>query len=248
METQSSKGDHHLLELRGLQASYSKKIKALKNVDLYINRGEIVALIGPNGAGKTTLLRAISAVEVNRDQGDILWRGNSILALAPHQVARLGIAHVPEGRKIFARLTVFENIQMGAFARTNQAEIQEDFEYVFSLFPILKERWHQLGGTLSGGEQQMLAIARALMMRPELLMLDEPSMGLAPVITDKIFDVISAINKQGKTIFLIEQNAIRALEVAHRAYVLETGCIVMDSPAAKLLNDPRVQESYLGVG
>ncbi|MBI4062819.1 MAG: ABC transporter ATP-binding protein [Elusimicrobia bacterium] len=235
-----------ILELKNIHAVYGKKIHALKGVNLKIHTGEIVALIGSNGAGKTTLLKTISGV-LPAEQGDILFKGRAIQNIKPHEIACLGIAHVPEGRKIFPRLTVLENLEMGAFSRVDAGGIERDLRHAFELFPILKERRGQLGGTLSGGEQQMLAMARALMMKPELLMLDEPSMGLAPVITDKIFEIIAAINKEGKTVFLVEQNARRALSVASRAYVLETGQIVSEDNAQNLLNDPKVQEAYLGV-
>ncbi|MBI2070856.1 MAG: ABC transporter ATP-binding protein [Elusimicrobia bacterium] len=235
-----------ILELQGVHAVYGKKIRALKGVDLSIRRGEIVALIGCNGAGKTTMLKTISGL-LPAEQGTILFKQAAITNLASHEIARLGLAHVPEGRKIFSRLTVLENLEMGAFARSDAGGIERDLRHVFELFPILGQRRDQSGGTLSGGEQQMLAIARALMMRPELLMLDEPSMGLAPVVTDKIFEIITAINREGKTIFLVEQNAARALEIAHRAYVIETGAVIMEDKAQNLLADPKVQDAYLGV-
>ncbi|MBI4369819.1 MAG: ABC transporter ATP-binding protein [Elusimicrobia bacterium] len=235
-----------LLSLKNVEASYGKKIKALKGVSLEIRRGEIVALIGCNGAGKTTMLKTISGL-LPCEQGVITFNDKKISGLPAHQIAQMGISHVPEGRRIFARLTVAENLQMGRFTRRDAGGIERDLRQIFELFPILKERQEQLGGTLSGGEQQMLAIARALMMSPQLLLLDEPSMGLAPVITDKIFEVIGEINRQGRTIFLVEQNASRALEISRRAYVIDQGVITAQNDAKRLLNDPKVQETYLGV-
>lgn len=236
----------NLLEIRSLHVVYGKKIRALQGVSLTVARGEIVALIGSNGAGKTTMLKAISGL-LPAEQGEIIFAGWRISGLKAHEIARLGLGHVPEGRRIFSRLSVLENLELGAFCRDDAGGIERDLRHVFELFPILDKRRAQLAGTLSGGEQQMLAMARALMMRPQMLMLDEPSMGLAPVITDKIFEVIQEINRQGKTVFLVEQNAARALEIAHRAYVIETGQITREDEARTLLVDPKVQEAYLGV-
>ena len=225
--------------------TYYDRIHALKGVSLTVERGEIVTLIGSNGAGKTTTLRTISGLLKPR-AGNILLEGAPIDELPAHEITRLGISHSPEGRRIFARLTVAENLEMGAFARNDQQGIRQDMARVLELFPRLRERLHQRGGTLSGGEQQMLAIARALMSRPRLLLLDEPSMGLAPLLVEQIFQIIRNINEQGVTILLVEQNAHVALSIAHRAYVLETGAIVLAGPAAEVLTSPQVREAYLG--
>lgn len=225
--------------------TYYDRIHALKGVSLTVERGEIVTLIGSNGAGKTTTLRTISGLLKPR-AGNILLEGAPIDELPAHEITRLGISHSPEGRRIFARLTVAENLEMGAFARNDKQGIRQDMARVLELFPRLRERLHQRGGTLSGGEQQMLAMARALMSRPRLLLLDEPSMGLAPLLVEQIFQIIRNINEQGVTILLVEQNAHVALSIAHRAYVLETGAIVLTGPAADVLASPQVREAYLG--
>ena len=220
-------------------------IHALKGVSLSVEEGEIVTLIGANGAGKTTLLRAISGLTPPR-RGTIHFQERSLLRRLPEDIVRLGVSHVPEGRRIFANLTVQENLELGAFLRNDRAELARDLERVFDLFPRLRERLHQLAGTLSGGEQQMLAIGRALMARPRLLLLDEPSLGLAPLLVRTIFDVIREINGQGTTILLVEQNAHMALSVAHRAYVLETGRIVLEGPAEALRQSEAIRAAYLG--
>jgi len=225
--------------------TYYDRIHALKGVSLTVDKGEIVTLIGSNGAGKTTTLRTISGL-LHPRTGSIYFEGQPIDHLPAHEITRLGISHAPEGRKIFARLTVRENLELGAFTRTDKAAIREDMERVMELFPRLRERLNQRGGTLSGGEQQMLAIGRALMSRPRLLLLDEPSMGLAPLLVDQIFRIIRNINEQGTTILLVEQNAHVALSIAHRAYVMETGLIVLEGPAAEVLASPQVREAYLG--
>ncbi|HHY53908.1 MAG TPA: ABC transporter ATP-binding protein [Chloroflexi bacterium] len=225
--------------------TYYDRIHALKGVSLSVERGEIVTLIGSNGAGKTTTLRTISGLLKPR-AGSILLEGAPIDDLPAHEITRLGISQSPEGRRIFARLTVEENLEMGAFARTDKAGIRQDKARVLELFPRLRERLHQRGGTLSGGEQQMLAMGRALMSRPRLLLLDEPSMGLAPLLVEQIFQIIRNINEQGVTILLVEQNAHVALSIAHRAYVMETGAIVLAGPAADVLTSPQVREAYLG--
>uniref|UniRef100_A0A7C1FK29 ABC transporter ATP-binding protein n=1 Tax=Caldilinea aerophila TaxID=133453 RepID=A0A7C1FK29_9CHLR len=225
--------------------TYYDRIHALKGVSLTVDKGEIVTLIGSNGAGKTTTLRTISGL-LHPRTGSIYFEGQPIDHLPAHEITRLGISHAPEGRKIFARLTVRENLELGAFTRTDKAAIREDMERVMELFPRLRERLNQRGGTLSGGEQQMLAIGRALMSRPRLLLLDEPSMGLAPLLVDQIFRIIRNINEQGTTILLVEQNAHVALSIAHRAYVMETGVIVLEGPAAEVLASPQVREAYLG--
>lgn len=225
--------------------TYYDRIHALKGVSLTVEQGEIVTLIGSNGAGKTTTLRTISGLLKPR-AGNILLEGAPIDELPAHEITRLGISQSPEGRRIFARLTVEENLEMGAFARTDKPGIRQDMARVLELFPRLRERLHQRGGTLSGGEQQMLAMARALMSRPRLLLLDEPSMGLAPLLVEQIFRIIRNINEQGVTILLVEQNAHVALSIAHRAYVMETGAIVLAGPAADVLTSPQVREAYLG--
>ena len=235
-----------LLQIRGVTAFYGK-IVALKGVDIDVHKGEIVALIGANGAGKSTLMMTIFGSPHARD-GQILYDGHDITRLPTHQIARLRIAQSPEGRRIFPRMTVMENLQMGA-AIDNLAHFDEDFERVTTLFPRLKERINQRGGTLSGGEQQMLAIARALMSRPRLLLLDEPSLGLAPLIVRQIFDVIRDINQtDGMTVFLVEQNAFHALKLAHRAYVMVNGLITMSGTGRELLAKPEVRAAYLEGG
>jgi branched-chain amino acid transport system ATP-binding protein len=233
-----------LLEVENIH-SYYGHIQALRGVSLTVEEGEVVTLIGSNGAGKTTTLRSIHGILPPRE-GRIVFRGEEIQGKPAHDMIKLGIAQSPEGRKIFHRMTVLENLEMGAYHRNDNAEIQQDMGRVFDLFPRLKERIKQEAGTMSGGEQQMLAIGRSLMSRPKLLLLDEPSMGLAPVLVERIFQVIEEINKQGTTILLVEQNANVALEVATRGYVLETGAIVNAASAEKLREDPKVREAYLG--
>jgi branched-chain amino acid transport system ATP-binding protein len=233
-----------LLALEQLQVSYGG-IRAVKGVDLHVEPGEVVCLIGANGAGKTTTLRAVTGL-VRAAGGRIVYDGAEIGGLRVHQIARRGLALVPEGRGVFAQLTIEENLAMGAYARSDRAGVASDLERSFTLFPRLKERRRQTAGTLSGGEQQMLAIARALMSRPKLLLLDEPSMGLAPLMVEKIFEVIRAIAAEGVTLLLVEQNARLALEVSHRGYVLEGGVVAITGPAPALLGDPRIREAYLG--
>ncbi|MBX3397917.1 MAG: ABC transporter ATP-binding protein [Gemmataceae bacterium] len=233
-----------ILTIDKLRAGYGP-IDALHDVSLTVEAGEIVAMIGANGAGKTSTLMSVSGVLKPR-AGSIVFQGQDISKLPAHQIVKLGLAQSPEGRKIFPRLTVLENLQMGAFTRNDAPGIAADIEKAFMMFPILKERKGQAGGLLSGGQQQMLAIARALMARPKLLMLDEPSLGLAPQIVVQIFDVIKDLNKAGMSILLVEQNARMALKVAHRGYVLETGRVTMSDAADKLLVDPRVRAAYLG--
>jgi branched-chain amino acid transport system ATP-binding protein len=220
-------------------------IEALKGVSLEVYDGEIVTLIGSNGAGKSTTLRSISGI-VPPKIGTITFNGREIQGLPGHQVAEIGIAQSPEGRRIFPRMTVLENLEMGAFTRRDAKGIRSDIERVYSLFPRLKERERQKGGTMSGGEQQMLAMGRALMAQPRLLLLDEPSLGLAPVIVDKIYEIIREINEQGTTILLVEQNANYALDVSDRGYVLETGTVALTDNSDSLRNDPRVMAAYLG--
>jgi branched-chain amino acid transport system ATP-binding protein len=233
-----------LLEVSSLHAGYGP-VDVLKGINITVNAGEIVAVLGANGAGKSTTLMTICGINQCRS-GLILFDGAPIQNRPPHEIVRLGISQVPEGRRIFPRLTVRENLEMGAFQRNGAETLQDDLERVFAAFPILKERQSQLGGTLSGGEQQMLAISRALMARPKLLLLDEPSLGLAPMIVTKIFDMIRDINQQGTTILLVEQNANMALHVAGRGYVLETGRIMLEGNAKNLMNNEQVKKSYLG--
>ncbi|MBD2021847.1 ABC transporter ATP-binding protein [Leptolyngbya sp. FACHB-36] len=236
--------DLPLLELQRLSVNYAG-IQALQAIDLVIYPGEVVTLIGANGAGKSTTLRAISRVVSLRD-GQIFYEGKNISRQRPHDVVKLGIAHSPEGRRILARQTVLDNLELGAYTRADRLGIKSDIEQQFLAFPRLAERKHQQAGTLSGGEQQMLAIARALMSRPKLLLLDEPSLGLAPTIVREIFAIIQRLRTTGVTILLVEQNANLALQSADRGYVLEAGCITLSGPAAQLLNDDRVRQAYLG--
>ena len=234
-----------MLDVQEIQVYYGK-IHALKGISLQVDKGEIVALLGNNGAGKTTTLKTISALLKPRS-GRVLLEGEPIHDLPPHEIVARGVAHAPEGRKIFNRLTVTENLEMGAYLRSDAA-IAEDMERVFSLFPRLKERRNQVAGTLSGGEQQMLAIGRALMPRPRILLMDEPSMGLAPILVEQIFKTVEDINRQGTTILLVEQNAAMALSIAHRGYVLETGSIALGGSAVELQEHPDVRRAYLGEG
>ncbi len=232
-----------MLEVENLHVYYGE-IHALKGLTLSVAKGEIVTVLGNNGAGKTTTLRTLSGLLPAR-AGDVRLEGETLGGVPPHEVVLRGISHVPEGRHIFNRLTVLENLEMGAYARTDIG-IDQDLERVFALFPRLKERHAQVAGTLSGGEQQMLAIARALMAAPRILLLDEPSMGLAPILVEQIFETIQGINRQGTTILLVEQNAAMALSIAHRGYVLETGTIVLSGTAADLQENPEVRRAYLG--
>ncbi len=234
-----------LLDVKDLNVYYGA-IHAIQGVSFHVDEGEIVTLIGANGAGKSTTLRTISGITRTRG-GKITFKDQDITMTPAEQIVRAGISHVPEGRKIFAPLTVRENLLMGAFTRTDQAEIQRSMDRVFESFPRLKERLNQLGGTLSGGEQQMLATARGMMSKPSLLLLDEPSMGLSPILVEEIFSIIQEINSQGTTILLVEQNALMALSISHRAYVLETGRIVLEGSAQKVGEDPQVKAAYLGV-
>jgi branched-chain amino acid transport system ATP-binding protein len=235
-----------MLEVKNIQTYYGN-IQAIKGISLEILEGEIITLIGANGAGKTTTLMSISGI-VPPKTGEILFLGKPLQELSPNQIVALGISQVPEGRRIFPYLTVMENLDMGAFLRKDTAEIHKDVEYIFDLFPILAERRHQSGGTLSGGEQQMLAVARALMARPRLLLLDEPSLGLAPLIVKQIFKIIRKINQENKTtIFLVEQNANLALQVAHRGYVMENGRITLSDTSQNLLANEDVKKAYLGI-
>ena len=233
-----------LLELDNVKTYYGN-IRALKGISIEVDEGEIVCLIGGNGAGKSTTLMTISGV-LTPVAGEVAYQGRSIVAMRPDHIVQLGICQVPEGRMIFPMLTVMENLELGAYLRTDPAAMREDLERVFTFFPVLRERLKQFGGTLSGGEQQMLAIARSLMARPRLLLLDEPSLGLAPILVDTIFDIIRRINEQGTTILLVEQNAQLALQYSHRGYVLETGRIALADTSARLLENDQVKKAYLG--
>ena len=233
-----------LLEVENLEVSYGL-IKAVKGVSFHVEKGEIVALIGANGAGKTTVMHAISGL-IPKVAGKVCFGGVDITSLSPHKITAKGISQVPEGRRIFQELTVFENLEMGAYTRRDKKEFKDTLSYVYDRFPILKERKNQVAGTLSGGEQQMLAMSRALMAHPELVLLDEPSMGLSPLFVNTVFDVIKEMNELGKTVFVVEQNANKALSVADRAYVLETGRITMTGTGEELLKDERIKAAYLG--
>ncbi|TVR01314.1 MAG: ABC transporter ATP-binding protein [Spirochaetaceae bacterium] len=235
-----------MLELKDVNTFYGS-IQALKSVSMSVQKGEIITLIGANGAGKSTTLMTISGI-VRPASGVVAFEGQDLGALEPDQIVATGICQVPEGRRIFPYLTVQENLDLGAYLRRDNAEIHKDLDYVFTLFPILSQRRHQAGGTLSGGEQQMLAISRALMARPRLLLLDEPSLGLAPLIVQQIFEILTQINREnGTTIFLVEQNAYMALRIAHRGYVMENGVIVLADAASALLENDEVKSAYLGV-
>jgi len=234
-----------LLELKGIDAAYGR-VQALRGVTIEVDAGEIVALIGSNGAGKTTTLRTISGL-MHPVRGTIFFKGKDITHTEPQKIVDLGICHSPEGRRLFTRMSVLDNLRMGAYTRTNTAEIKKDMDRVFELFPRLKERANQITGTLSGGEQQMCAMGRALMAEPKVLMLDEPSLGLAPILVQTIFDIVREINSQGTPVLLVEQNAHKALEVAHRGYVLETGVIVQTGTGKELLESEEVQKAYLGM-
>ena len=234
-----------LLEVKAIDASYGR-VQALRAVTLEVDAGEIVALIGSNGAGKTTTLRTISGL-MHPPRGSITFGGKDITRTEPQKIVDLGICHSPEGRRLFTRMSVLDNLRMGAYTRSNAREIKADMDRVFELFPRLKERANQITGTLSGGEQQMCAMGRALMAKPKLLMLDEPSLGLAPILVQTIFDIVREINSQGTPVLLVEQNAHKALEVAHRGYVLETGVIVQTGTGKELLESEAVQRAYLGM-
>jgi len=234
-----------MLELHGVQAGYGS-IQALRDVSLHVAEGEIVTLIGANGAGKSTTLMTICGL-LTAQAGEIRFAGKSLRGLQPHEVVGLGIVQVPEGRRIFPQMSVLENLQLGAYLRRDRDGIRRDLDHVMELFPILAQRRQQAGGTLSGGEQQMLAISRALMARPRLLLLDEPSLGLAPLVIRQIFAMLRRINREGTTVFLVEQNANQALKLAHRGYVLENGRVVLNDTAAELLDNAAVKRAYLGV-
>jgi branched-chain amino acid transport system ATP-binding protein len=233
-----------LLQVRDVRVAYGG-IQAVKGVSFEVHPGELVCLIGSNGAGKTTSMKAVTGIQPLAG-GEVLYQGRSIQGQGAWDLVRSGLAMVPEGRGVFTRMSILENLQMGAYIRQDSAAVAEDLERMFALFPRLKERRDQLAGTLSGGEQQMLAMGRALMSRPQLLLLDEPSMGLSPLMVDKIFEVITDVSRQGVTVLLVEQNASRALQIANRAYVMESGLITLQGPAQQLLHDPQVQAAYLG--
>ncbi|EPF31561.1 hypothetical protein HMPREF9194_01912 [Treponema maltophilum ATCC 51939] len=233
-----------MLNVTDLTVHYGA-IEALHGISFEVNEGEIISLIGSNGAGKTTTLHALSNI-VKKTRGTVMFEGQDITRLAPDSIVRTGLIQVPEGRRIFANMSVHENLELGAYTRTDRSGIKSDMEKVFTLFPRLKERIRQTGGTLSGGEQQMLAMGRALMSKPKLLLLDEPSMGLAPILVDEIFSIIKEINAEGTTILLVEQNAFKALNIAHRAYILETGSVVKTAEASSLIKDESVKKAYLG--
>lgn len=233
-----------MLEIRDIEVFYGM-IQAIKGVSFEVNEGEVIALIGANGAGKTTILHSITGL-IAPKKGEILFEGQDITSTPAHKIVSMGMAHVPEGRRVFAQLTVLENLKMGAFTRKDKDEIEESLIRVYKRFPRLEERKNQMAGTLSGGEQQMLAMGRALMSRPRIILMDEPSMGLSPIFVNEIFDIIREVSEGGTTVLLVEQNAKKALAIADRAYVLETGKIVLDGKAEDLLNDDSVKKAYLG--
>ena len=233
-----------MLEIKDLKVSYGM-IQAIKGISFEVNKGEVIALIGANGAGKTTILHTITGL-LNADSGSVTYEGKDITRMPGHKIVSMGIAHVPEGRRVFANMTVLQNLKLGAYTRKDKAEIAETLEMVYTRFPRLKERKNQLAGTLSGGEQQMLAMGRALMSHPQIILMDEPSMGLSPILVQEIFSIIQEINKSGTTVLLVEQNAHMALSIANRAYVLETGKIIKEGDADALLSDDDVRRAYLG--
>ena len=233
-----------LLEVKDIQVYYGM-IQALKGISFEVNEGEVIALIGANGAGKTTTLHTITGL-LRSKTGHIMFDGQDITKIPPHKIVTMGMAHVPEGRRVFANMTVLQNLKMGAFTRTDKAEIKESLAKVYKRFPRLQERQNQTAGTLSGGEQQMLAMGRALMSKPKIILMDEPSMGLSPIYVNEIFDIIKEVSESGTTVLLVEQNAKKAFSIADRAYVLETGNIILDGNADDLLHDESVQKAYLG--
>ena len=233
-----------MLEIKDLKVSYGM-IQAIKGISFEVNKGEVIALIGANGAGKTTILHTITGL-LNADSGSVTYEGKDITRMPGHKIVSMGIAHVPEGRRVFANMTVLQNLKLGAYTRKDKAEIAETLEMVYTRFPRLKERKNQLAGTLSGGEQQMLAMGRALMSHPQIILMDEPSMGLSPIFVIEIFDIFEEVSKSGTTVHLVEQNAKKALSIADRAYVLETGNIVLDGKASELLDNDSIKKAYLG--
>ena len=236
--------NENMLEVKDLKVAYGS-ILALKGISFDVKKGEIISLIGANGAGKTTTLHSISNL-IKKQSGSVTFKGEDITNTNPDKIVKAGLIHVPEGRRVFANLTVKENLEMGAYLRKDMAQIKADLEHVYELFPRLRERVKQLAGTLSGGEQQMLAMGRGLMSKPELLLLDEPSMGLAPILVDEIFDIIQKINKDGTTILLVEQNAFKAMSIANRVYILETGEVSASGDASVMIHDESVKKAYLG--
>ena len=233
-----------MLEIKDLEVYYGM-IQAIKGISFEVNEGEVIALIGANGAGKRTSLHMFAGL-LSPKKGSVVFEGKDITKVAAHKIVSLGMAHVPEGRRVFAELTVYENLKMGAYTRKEKSEIEQTLSMVYQRFPRLKERKNQLAGTLSGGEQQMLAMGRALMSHPKIIVMDEPSMGLSPILVNQIFDIIEEVSKSGTTVLLVEQNAKKALSIADRAYVLETGKIVLDGDAQALLNDDSIKKAYLG--
>ena len=233
-----------MLEVKDIQVAYGV-ILAIKGVSFHVNKGEVIALIGANGAGKTTILHTVSGL-IAPKSGSVIFEGKDITKIPGHKIVSMGMAHVPEGRRVFAQLTVLQNLKMGAYTRKDKQEIQQTLEMVFERFPRLKERQSQLAGTLSGGEQQMLAMGRALMSHPSIILMDEPSMGLSPIFVNEIFDIIQEVSKSGTTVLLVEQNAKKALSIADRAYVLETGKIVLEGKASELLENDAIKKAYLG--
>lgn len=233
-----------MLEVKDLEVYYGM-IQAIKGISFEVNEGETIALIGANGAGKTTILHTVTGLLAPK-KGSVVFEGKEITKIPAHKIVSLGMAHVPEGRRVFAQLSVYQNLKMGAYTRKDKAEIEEMLETVYKRFPRLKERQNQMAGTLSGGEQQMLAMGRALMSRPKIVLLDEPSMGLSPILVNEIFDIIQSLNEAGTTVLLVEQNAKKALSIADRAYVLETGRIVKSGDASVLMNDESIKKAYLG--
>lgn len=233
-----------MLEIKDIEVYYSM-IQAIKGISFEVNEGEVIALIGANGAGKTTTLHTITGL-LSPKKGSVIFEGKDITKVPAHKIVSLGIAHVPEGRRVFAELTVYENLKMGAYTRKDKDEIEKTLEMVYKRFPRLEERKNQLAGTLSGGEQQMLAMGRALMSHPKIIVMDEPSMGLSPILVNEIFDIIQEVSKGGTTVLLVEQNAKKALSIADRAYVLETGRIVLEGDAKVLMNDDSIKKAYLG--
>ena len=233
-----------MLEIKDLEVYYGV-IQAIKGISFEVNKGEVIALIGANGAGKTTILHTITGL-LSPKKGSVIYEGTDITKIPAHKIVSLGMAHVPEGRRVFADLSVYENLKMGAYTRKDKNEVEETLEKVYERFPRLKERKNQMAGTLSGGEQQMLAMGRALMSKPKIILMDEPAMGLSPILVNEIFDIIQEVSKSGTTVLLVEQNAKKALSIADRAYVLETGKIVLDGKAEDLLNDDSIKKAYLG--
>ena len=233
-----------MLEIKDLEVYYGM-IQAIKGVSFQVNEGEIVSLIGANGAGKTTILHTITGL-LSPKKGSVIFEGKDITKTPAHKIVSLGMAHVPEGRRVFAQLSVYQNLKMGAFTRSNKEEIEASLEAVYKRFPRLEERKNQIAGTLSGGEQQMLAMGRALMSKPRIILMDEPSMGLSPILVNEIFDIIQSVSASGTTVLLVEQNAKKALSIADRAYVLETGNITMSGDAKELMNDDSIKKAYLG--